>query len=234
MTHLAFATPSFIISASLAWNKGTPEAFLKAQLPALLDAHVFGTCGFNLDGSRADGCEASPGKALLDLGLAESYLENKRSHALVNKTSADSILLRILLNTDEVALDGLAVDDFGIVLQKLKKAQSGLLKASSYTQSPREQSLNQELFLTSELLILSSRIGRSLMANGQNGSEKNVINVGVANLPPTFRTDIANKALTLVEQYRALWLSRYEPQGMQASLLNLSNMLSKFIPEEQK
>ena len=58
-----------------------------------------------------------------------------------------------------------------------------------------------------------------------------MINVGVPNLPPTFRTDIANKALTLVEQFRALWLSRYEPQGMQSSLLVLSNLLSSFIPE---
>ena len=65
-------------------------------------------------------------------------------------------------------------------------------------------------------------------------SKAKVINVGVANLPPTFRTDIANKALTLVEQFRALWLSRYEPQGMQSSLLVLSNLLSAFIPDGAK
>ena len=92
------------------------------------------------------------------------------------------------------------------------------------------------MFLTSELLILSARIGRSLMANGSPNSNstnhsQEVINIGISNLPPTFRTDIANKALTLQEQYRALWLSRYEPQGMQASLLILSKLLSKFIPE---
>jgi hypothetical protein len=77
------------------------------------------------------------------------------------------------------------------------------------------------------------------MTNGTNPSSKEgaggvtatPINVGVANLPPTFRTDIANKAITLVEQYRALWLSRYEPQGMQASLLVLSSLLTKFIPD---
>ena len=94
----------------------------------------------------------------------------------------------------------------------------------------RTQGNLQEAFLTSELLILAARIGRSLIANGTK--EDKVINVGVAYLPPTFRTDIANKTLTLVEQYRALWLSRYEPQGMQSSLLVLSNLLSKFIPEK--
>lgn len=118
-----------------------------------------------------------------------------------------------------------------MALQKLKKAQTLLVKSSTFSKSPRTQALNQELFLTSELLILSARIGRSLIANGSSKEQDQIINVGVANLPPTFRTDIANKALTIVEQYRALWLSRYEPQGMQSSLLVLSNLLSKFIPE---
>ena len=70
-------------------------------------------------------------------------------------------------------------------------------------------------------------------SNGGSGDSKTeeANNIGVAKLPPTFRTDIANKALVLVEQYRALWLSRYEPQGMQSSLLVLSNLLNKFIPE---
>lgn len=111
----------------------------------------------------------------------------------------------------------------------MKKAQNILLKCKP-AKSVRAQSLTQEMFLATELLILAARIGRSLFANGTN-SKTDVINVGVANLPPTFRSDIANKALTLVEQYRALWLSRYEPQGMQSSLLVLSNLLTKFIPD---
>ena len=115
-----------------------------------------------------------------------------------------------------------------IAVQQLKKSQNNLLKCN--LRSPRSQSICQELFLTSELLVLAARIGRGLTSSSSKNAEK-VSNIGVANLPPTFRTDIANKALTLVEQYRALWLSRYEPQGMQASLLVLSNLLSKFIPE---
>ena len=92
--------------------------------------------------------------------------------------------------------------------------------------------------MTSELLVLAARIGRGLTSssskNAENGNTPSSLPAAtpqIQNLPPTFRTDIANKALTLVEQYRALWLSRYEPQGMQASLLVLSNLLSKFIPE---
>ena len=83
----------------------------------------------------------------------------------------------------------------------------------------------------SGILSSSSSTGES---NGEGEEDSKTVttnNIGVAKLPPTFRTDIANKALVLVEQYRALWLSRYEPQGMQSSLLVLSNLLNKFIPE---
>ena len=134
---------------------------------------------------------------------------------------------------------------FQIAVQQVKKAQNYLSKCQP-SKEIRVQALKQELHLTAELLILAARIGRSFMSNSgisssslngklsngnQDNSQTEGNNVGVAKLPPTFRTDIANKALVLVEQYRALWLSRYEPQGMQSSLLVLSNLLNKFIPE---
>ena len=135
--------------------------------------------------------------------------------------------------------------EFQIAVQQVKKAQNYLSKCQP-SKEIRVQALKQELHLTAELLILAARIGRSFMSNSgisssslngklsngnQDNSQTEGNNVGVAKLPPTFRTDIANKALVLVEQYRALWLSRYEPQGMQSSLLVLSNLLNKFIPE---
>ena len=47
---------------------------------------------------------------------------------------------------------------------------------------------------------------------------------------PTFKTDLANKLLSLTEQYRAVWLSRYQPSGMQSSLLHLSQLLNTLLP----
>ena len=63
MTHVSFAWPAFLMTASLGWNSTTPESYLRMILPSLLDAHVFGACGWNLDGTRSDGCETSPGTA---------------------------------------------------------------------------------------------------------------------------------------------------------------------------
>jgi len=237
MTHVSFAWPAFLMTASLGWNSATPESYLRMILPSLLDAHVFGACGWNLDGTRSDGCETSPGRSLIDLGMAEETLdlklqidESDKNVPVTQRSASNSLLLRILISTNDVVFNSLTIEDFGVALQGIKKAQTSLVKSSSHIKNPRTHALNQEIFLTAELLILAARIGRALIAN-PSPNESKVVNVGVSNLPPTFRTDIANKALTLVEQFRALWLSRYEPQGMQSSLLVLSNLLSTFIPD---
>ena len=54
---------------------------------------------------------------------------------------------------------------FQVALQGFKKAQTILVKSSPHVKNPRTQALNQEIFLTAELLILTARIGRALIAN---------------------------------------------------------------------
>jgi len=54
----------------------------------------------------------------------------------------------------------------------------------------------EELCLTVELMLLAARIGRRLLTAGMNPRSNmglTVVNLGVANLLPTVRTDIANK-----------------------------------------
>lgn len=67
-----------------------------------------------------------------------------------------------------------------------------------------------EIQLVSELMVLASRLGQALCIHGGNPSGAgdhhvglNVINVGVANLPLTVRTDLANS----YERFFALILS---------------------------
>lgn len=101
---------------------------------------------------------------------------------------------------------------------------------------PRLDSIRHELQLTSDLLLVSVRMAKALLSAGVNPSGHPhpgvmVVNCGVANLPPTFRTDVANKLLSLTEQYRALWLSRYHAPGMHACLRVINNLLRAVIPE---
>ncbi|CAG2063741.1 unnamed protein product [Timema podura] len=80
-----------------------------------------------------------------------------------------------------------------------------------------------------------SKIGRTLIGVGVNPNSNMglaVINLGVCNLPPTFRTDIANKLLAHIEQYKGTWLQRHLPGGLQNSLLVLTSALHRFVPNE--
>lgn len=89
----------------------------------------------------------------------------------------------------------------------------------------------QELQLTSDLMLTACKIGRTLIGVGVNPNSNMglaVINLGVCNLPPTFRTDIANKMLAHIEQYKGAWLQRHLPQGLQSSLLIMTSALHRF------
>ena len=78
-----------------------------------------------------------------------------------------------------------------------------------------------------------ARIGKAIVSstNASGKPDESSKHCGVSNLQPTFKTDIANKLLSLVEQYRAHWLSRYHPHGLRYSLAVLSNLLKQLIPD---
>ena len=87
----------------------------RSVLPDLLDIHLFGQRGFNVDGTPINP-SGSAGKALMELGRAEALLDTKRSssgHA-TSKASSESILLRILMCPDEVKFEELIIEDFGV------------------------------------------------------------------------------------------------------------------------
>ena len=89
--------------------------FFRSVLPDLLDIHLFGQRGFNVDGTPINP-SGSAGKALMELGRAEALLDTKRSssgHA-TSKASSESILLRILMCPDEVKFEELIIEDFGV------------------------------------------------------------------------------------------------------------------------
>ena len=115
MTHLTFAWTGYLMTASVGWNSSIPESYVKSVLPDLLDIHLFGKCGFNLDGTPMER-SGSAGKALMDIGIAEASLDSKRlsSQHVVSRVSTDSTLLRILMSPDEVTFEQITSEDFGV------------------------------------------------------------------------------------------------------------------------
>ncbi|XP_054264092.1 uncharacterized protein LOC128987330 isoform X1 [Macrosteles quadrilineatus] len=224
ITHYPFSWPGFMVGAGLAWNTNTHWDYLHNSLADLLDTHVFG------DRSHC------VGQAVLELGHAETYLvrsaRGQQSHNVSDLPShLGSILYQLLVDPDNVTLDKLTLDHFSKATKHIKRSQTCLMKA----RPDCSETVLQELNLTVDLMLTACKIGRSLVAAGVNPNSNMglaVINLGVCHLPPTFRTDVANKLLALIEQYKGAWLQRHLPAGLQNSLLVLTSALRRFVPED--
>lgn len=87
---------------------------------------------------------------------------------------------------------------FALFLQKvtkhIKRSQSCILRAKLNCRMV--EMVIQEISLSIDLMLTACKIGRCLVSIGINPNSNMglaVINLGISNLPPTFRTDIANK-----------------------------------------
>nr|CAD7257034.1 unnamed protein product [Timema shepardi] len=226
LTPHPFSWPGFMVGAGLAWNTSTHWDYLHNSLSDLLDTHIF------LDFA------GTIGRVIMELGYAETFvLRSSRGQEpgdLSDLPAQDgSTLYRLLTDPDNVSLENLSVDMFGRVTKYIKKCQSNMFQAQLKCEFG--EMIIQELQLAADLMLTACRIGRTLIGVGVNPNSNMglaVINLGVCNLPPTFRTDIANKLLAHIEQYKGTWLQRHLPGGLQNSLLVLTSALHRFVPTE--
>ena len=175
--QIAFALPGFLIGAGHSWNSSTPKTFVETVFSDLADVHLLGewqNVDFNATGSV--------GKALVELGKAESSL---------NK-GEESVLLKLLSEPEKFDAKPCCVDDWNHAIRRIKKSQALLFKCPK-PMSILSENYRHEILLSSELLLLSVRLGRSLIMEALASDNERVARVGIADLPSTFRTDIANK-----------------------------------------
>jgi len=160
------------------------------------------------------GDDCSPwGDVIMDLGKVEQELEASPSHP-----RRQTLLLRLLIFSDDLNLTEKDAQRLTLAQQKVKKLQMALLRPMG--RDLRLESVRQELALTTELMTLACKLGRGLALS----------KAGLTGLSPTLRTDLANKLLSLVEQFKAHWTVRYHPEGMRGSLLAMNNLLVNIMP----
>ncbi|XP_015587656.1 uncharacterized protein LOC107264182 [Cephus cinctus] len=242
LTPHPFAWVGYLIGAGMAWNPNTEielgcfENFESNQSPGtprqhqrsvtqLLDTHVF------------QDSESKVGCAVMELGRVDTLVltlsKNQGANDLKQiPDNRGSTLYRLLTDPDNVNLEYLSADLFMKMTKQIKRVAHSLYEGN-LTSKFASMEL-QELQLTADLMLTACRIGRTLIGVGVNPNSNMglaVINLGVCNLPPTFRTDIANKMLAHIEQYKGAWLQRHLPQGLQSSLLVLTSALHRFVPE---
>ena len=209
LAPLSSSLPGWALGLGLAWNSDTAQADLQHQLGAVVSRHLL-----------SDELGSS-GQVVLDLGRLEASVELPDLQQ--GNSLQSSLLLTAIMRPNSLELERTSAASLGQVIQEVRKCLARLQQSREGGGGPGE-GLLQEITLSGELLLLAARLTRGLILTSDRT---------VASLQPTFKTDLANKLLSLTEQYRAVWLSRYQPGGMQSSLLHLTSLLNTLLPSHQ-
>jgi len=212
IAHLSTSLPGFALAAGLSWNPDLDEEYVSSYLGEVISHHVL------LD------CSGNAGKALLDLGRAESCIVSPAPLEAGANSLQTTVLLNLMMRPHSVDLEDVSLEQLGLVIQSVRKCLS-ILQSCREGGGGLGEGMLQEVCLTGELVLLLCRLARGMITAKVQS---------VMELQPTFRTDLANKLLSLTEQYRAVWLSRYIPGGLQASLLYLNSLLNLLLPDHMR
>jgi len=205
MTHLSTALPGWVLGAGLAWNTRGTDAQLLGEA---ISHHVF------------HDRTGSAGQLLLDMASVESAVEPNNSSTSQLQTT---VLLSTVIRPGNQDLENISAEQLAAAVQVTRRSLSRLQTLREGVEGEPE-GLLQELTLGGELLLVAARIARGLLQTPGHKLEE---------LASTFKTDIANKLLALIEQYRAVWLSRYLPGGLQDTILHLTNLLNALLPPSE-
>ncbi|XP_076059863.1 uncharacterized protein LOC143036412 isoform X2 [Oratosquilla oratoria] len=238
VTPLVFAWPPILIAAGLTWNHNTHWDFVHSSLSTLLDIHLIQTG------------ESGIGAALVELGRCETWLTRLcKGQATTDVTdlpsTPGSTSYQLLADPDMVNLENMTAEVFSSVIRHIKRVlhegqatgSTSITSAASSSPWPLASIAVMELHLAADMIFTSCRLGRALVSMGTNPRSNMglaVVNPGVANLPPTVRTDLANKVLALREVYSSVWMRSLQAPGLQASLLVLTSLLARLLPDQQQ
>lgn len=211
LTLHAFQLPGLAFGAGVAWNPNTKLVDTMKAFPEVLDAHVFNTTG---------------------LGAVVSKLNRAESTLGCNATgNGASLAYQLIFEPDNTSLDGFTLERLQRFVRDIKLCVATL--PASKSNDSLVQLVVDEVNLTADILLFSCRICRSLLVNGQNpnrGTGLSIINVGISNLPPTNRTDLANRLLELGQRYQKVALRANTSSGLRGSVRILNQLFHKLIP----
>ncbi|KAL3874032.1 hypothetical protein ACJMK2_037101 [Sinanodonta woodiana] len=227
LNHQPFCWPGFLVGAGLGWNSDCHWEYLLGNLGELMNKHIF------------QDKRSVVGHVVVELGRAETYLlrcARLQSGDDCSQLPADqgSMLYQFLINPDSSDLENLTPEILQKSIRHMKKCQTEL--KDSDMKCVQHKEIQAELNFTCDLMMLSAKIGRLLAISGRNPGGQaglNVVNLGIANLPATMKTDVANKLLELLNVYQLLWGQRYlKHQDLQSSVGLLHGLLKQLIPGE--
>ncbi|XP_064113108.1 uncharacterized protein LOC135219888 isoform X1 [Macrobrachium nipponense] len=251
LTPLVFAWPPVLVAAGLSWNHNTHWDYVHSSVGALIDTHLVRVplCGMGAALIELGRCET----------WVTRMVRGQPAADVVNlpSSSPGSALYQLLADPDSLSLDNLTPEVFTSVMRHVRKAvregrrsggipgqksplivngaiSGGVGQETASSPWPLATLVTLELHLAMDMILTACRLGRSLVSVGTNPRSNMgvaVVNLGVGNLPPTLRTDLANKVLALREVYSSVWMQGQQAAGLQSSLLVLTSLLARLLPD---
>lgn len=248
---LHFAWPGWICHAGLSWNPSVHWDFIQNSLAELVSLWALDEAPAE-DASGAESSTGAVGAALVELGRLETWMlrfsrGELDSDSLIEASSIPPSLpprdgsthYQLLVDTDNVCVDNLSMECVVRAVRHAKKWHNLL----TGHQANGRAGVSQPLFartaaaqcaLTADFLLLAGRIGRGVLATGSNPSTTSglaTVNLGVANLSPTLRTDVANRLLSLTERFKQLWALQYQvpSSGLNNVLATLTTATKRLL-----
>ncbi|KRX21874.1 Eukaryotic translation initiation factor 3 subunit K [Trichinella nelsoni] len=167
---------------------------------------------------------------LFHAALAVGKVERALS-PLSSRAAPVSAIVQILLNADSLDLDNKA----RIELQASLDGLENLKRHCDFNNDQTLALLEMEVVL--DLTILACRIGQSLCMLGTNPSPAygcQMINVGISNLSPTARTDLANRLLEIKSRFQHVWLGRNLDTTLPEVMKMFNNLLHSLLPSSMQ
>ncbi|KAL1239593.1 Eukaryotic translation initiation factor 3 subunit [Trichinella pseudospiralis] len=169
---------------------------------------------------------------LFQAALAVGNVERALS-PLSSRAAPVSAFVQILLNADSLDLDNVSFRSFKKARIELQASLAGLENLKRRCDFNNDQTLALlEMEVVLELTILACRIGQSLCMLGTNPLPTygcQMINVGISNLSPTARTDLANRLLEIKSRFQHVWLCRNLHSTLPEGFVEMEKYREQFL-----
>ncbi|XP_041469265.1 uncharacterized protein LOC121419047 isoform X4 [Lytechinus variegatus] len=227
--HPVLSWPAYIAAAGLSWNASTPLEFIHGNLSAMINRHML------------QDPDSPLGEAILEVGRIDTYLTQASLNQLdlpithksvVIPAKEGSFLCRVIQDTDSVDLEFMSLEVINTAMRRIRKSQTSL---NAVDKLKLDRRVYIQVHLTLDLMFWACKIVRALVIAGKKPNHAqsgfNVINVGLANLSATTKTDSANKLLSMMEEYRTVWLDQCFQPGLEDSGMFFKGVLKHLVPE---
>ncbi|MFH4978061.1 hypothetical protein AB6A40_004770 [Gnathostoma spinigerum] len=249
-----------LASVGVAWNRDTDMKHFSFLLPKITAQHILldgNVEALMKQVSILGRVEHEITKFSYGLLRPNGYVfdPTKELESVVPKSKIPiSVYVEMILNPDNMVLERLTPLTFKKARIELRRSLKFLDETRKSLPYNFELALVlAEVQLVTELMVLASRLGQVLCMHGTNpdliavnnnkvpllGGKKtadsaaigyNVVNVGVANLPLTVRTDLANSLLEIRSKFQHTWLSRNIASTLPNALKIYDNLFRALLP----